>query len=432
MSSPGHIILGDRYALHPGLHGALRVSPPEAISYEVREGVHTLLVPEDAPSVFDAQASLEAVDFGEGSEPVHSSLWPVLNRRAWVVDMDDLFYVVLCGQYALNPEFRTREVRKDTRTARFASQLARRIRCMCAALAHATCKAVLVHTRYELQRTMQFVERVMEAEHRDALLGKLTQVHCVAPPCPPARVDDKWHHTGPIRIVFCGRDFERKRGLWALRAFERLLDEGRDVQCCYIGNIPPEVQASHQHVLSRMDFSPSVNRARVLDVLAQSHVLFHPSEGESVGAALLEAMAAGMCIVTASGAGMEHLTEWFDDGGAELVHRTSMPMDGEEDAFHRALTRVIENRELASTQGRNNYEKLLRGRLSIARRDRVLQQVYERCFDDTADEPLRVDDLRSDDERVWRLSSEELIRARQQYRSTVNFTAFSLDVQLEL
>jgi glycosyltransferase involved in cell wall biosynthesis len=102
----------------------------------------------------------------------------------------------------------------------------------------------------------------------------------------------------PLRLVFVGGDFSRKGGGDLLAAVAALREEGRSVECDVVtkSRVPatPGVRAHR-------DLSPGDPALR--DLVAAADVFVLPSRADALGWAIVEAMAAGVAVVsTRSGA----------------------------------------------------------------------------------------------------------------------------------
>jgi len=424
------VILGAAFELHTGLHGSLTDTPPSNVDYDVRNGIHTFVFASASHSLFSAQALLECTDYGAGPEVVHSTKWPVLNRRAWIIDYDNFAYPVFCSHYGLTPAYREREARRATRTPAFAYQTRTRFANMTRALAHPSCKRVLTYTAAEARAIESWLEGAPDARLAAAVASKVMVVSPACQTTDAAVVARKWSAAEPMRVVFCGRGFEAKRGDWALTGFQHLLQRHADVRCTYIGDIPAAARARHAPVLRRVEVLEQIPHDRVLEIFSRAHLLFHPAENESVGAVLVEAAAAGMCVVTATGTGMEQTRDWFDGGGALLVERNGAEND-EERGFYRALLTLADDPGLARQHGLFNYEMARTGQLSLARRDAALSTVYSECIERPAETSLDLDVFDFPAAAVvHRTDSRSLARQRLEYRQQVGI-GYQLDLVFE-
>lgn len=426
------VAIGPRLGLHAGLHGVLIESPPAGVSYREIYGLHRLLLHSSADSLFDMQAPMECIDLGAGL--AHTASLPAAGSRRWVVDIDDLAYTLFCGHYALNPAFQSRDASRQTRDARFAAVAEARVANMLWAFAHDSCKAMLVHTRYERARICMLLERLRAGALGDRIIEKLQVFYPATPAEPRSAVERKWANADRrFKVLFCGREFGTKRGQWALDAFARLLPAHAGLECLYIGHVPEDALVQYRHLEPRLQVRASLPREAVLSEMADAHVLFHPADNETVGMVLLEAAASGMAVVTAKGDGMEHVGEWFEEAGAVLVDRARVSPIDEEGAFFRALADLVRNRAHARRHGMANHVACTTGFLSVDDRDRILVDAYQRAVEQPAAETVTLDRLPvTVASRELAIDGREVIARRLAYREAIGLHDYSIERTYEL
>jgi len=416
-ASARRVVLGPRIELHTGVHGALYDNPPPGYRYLRRNGRHVFLIPPDRPppaSPTRHRHWAEFVDFGRGDALVHSSRWPVLHRRTWVTDMDDFGYPVLAGRHALSSPFRrafaqpwSRALEKDLRL---------RAAHMLLAYADPSCQAILFRTERGLRDAAESMRALGIDALADTFLSKSRVVYPAVPAISRSAVSRKWETPRPLRVVFCGRDFESKAGPLALGVLGGILQRRRDLHVTVIGPIPETWRQRNPETYARLEHYPARPRRTVLTLLCESHILFHPTERESVGMILLEAAAAGMAVVASQGRGTAHIPEIVNPAGLALVQRDSGSADGHKTGFESLLERLITNPSVASAMGRANHDWAVRGPTSLARRDRVLGEVYERALRRPAPRPLSIRTARfARGSHVASMTSEEVAQDEAAY-----------------
>ena len=418
------VTIGPKPELHEGCHYSLIDEPPSGYSYRPRCSRHFFLFRRKTGSPFRDSHFGELVDFGPGRGLVHASRWPVLNRQSWVVDMDDFGYPVLCGRHAISPVYR-RNFRKVW-TQTFEDDIKTRVVNMLTAYAHPSCKAILFQTQRALQSCADWGARLGLQQLTDQLYEKSTVLYPVQRPCPKATFQEKWNRRFPMAVIFCGRDFQAKNGMLALRIFARLAKENPTVTFVYIGRIPKTDFEKHKYLFERVHFRASLPKNELLRLFESSHVIFHPSISESVGSVLLEAAAYGLAVVSAKGKEMAHLTEFFGHGGALLLDRESVPESEEEFLFETYLRRLLENPKEARNLGAFNYESATVGILSLARRDQILQARYDAALRNPSEETLSVDLFQKKGFIAKDLSSKELDECDLSFRSEIDHRGLSI------
>jgi glycosyltransferase involved in cell wall biosynthesis len=415
---PVTVLLAPFIDLHGGYHGSLRVDPPPAVAVHARGGQHVFSFPVgsdvgagDRLAPFDHPHLGELVDFGPGPQLVHSPRWPVLRRRAWVVDLDDFGYPALLGRHVFAPCFQNAADDPWTEAERrVASQ---RLANLLTAFAHPSCRAVLFWTQCAFDQAVALAQRYSDNHLADPVWAKSRVVYPAQRPLRRSLVRHKWQLGEPFRVVFVGNDFAVKQGALALDLFHRLAQRFPNVRFTYVGALPPQAEARSGTV----ELLGEIPRRRLLALLTASHLLFHPSRSESFGMVLLEAAAHGMAILTAGGGGMEHLGEVFRPGEAAIVvRRPGMGAEEEAAAFEAGLTSLLAAPERAAELALAAHRRVYDGPFHADTRNQTLQEIWRTASAEATDAPLVPGDLPH-----WRpgaelrLSSQALAEALRDY-----------------
>ena len=385
------ILLASEIDLHAGVHGALRDCPPTGFTYRTVRGRHVFLAPPARAGMLSPARHRhwgEFLDVGRGREVVHSARWPVLHRRSWVADMDDLAYPLLTGRTSLNPRFR-RDFRRPWSRA-LERDLRLRAAHMLLAYADPSCHAILFRTERGVRDATATMQALGIESLGDTFLAKSRVVYPAVPAVPFADVRRKWESPHPRRVVFCGRDFEGKEGPLALRVLERLFARSSSVRATFIGPVPDAWRRQHAATVARLDHMPALPRAEVLRRFRDAHILFHPARRENVGMVFLEAAAAGMAVVASEGAGTAQLAEIVNPAGVALVQRDTGCDREHENRFVSALERLTHDRATPYAMGRANHDWAMSGRTSVETRDRALTEVYGAALARPARRPLAI------------------------------------------
>lgn len=378
MSSPARVLIGPDLDLHPGIHGSLLRDPPEGYVHHVREATHYFYgasLPGSARgfSPIRRAHAAECISLGTGGVLAHSSRWPVLGRRRWIVELDDLGYPLLFGRIGLLASFRDAFARPWSE--RLTLDILRRARAMLGAYAHASCRRVVFRTQAALEQSVKFTTALGLETHMAPLLEKCTVIRPAAGAMDGDDASRKWRSPGPLRVVFCGRDFAAKDGVLALRVVLEVLGRGRSLEFTCIGDVPSEVRDIHDD--PRMNFTGALEPAEVLAHLRRAHVLLHTSPAESVGMVFLEAAAAGMAVIASEGPRLPHLPELLDKRGYIAVDRSTGSARTQQRGFVDALDALAGAKSRALAMGRANLQSARRGANSLARRNRAWRQVYD-------------------------------------------------------
>lgn len=168
----------------------------------------------------------------------------------------------------------------------------------------------------------------------------------------PADLGDFGLSPGRRVIVFVGR-LHRQKGLdWLLSFAPRLLEQLPGHDLLLVGDGPERARLESRVRAMGLDrrvhfagWSPQVPR-----ILRASELLILPSRWEGMPNVLLEAMAAGLPIVTTRVEGVEELL-------GPLADEQSVTF-GDEAAFLDRLRRLAEDRQMAAGLGRQNRERV--------------------------------------------------------------------------
>lgn len=413
--------IGSSIDFHSGIHASLLSDPPAGTRYRVSAPEHVFLrgqgTPEARGQSFRASrdfAVAEVIDPGPGRVLFHSARWPVLNRRNWVVDLDDFAYPVLWGRSAIDPLQRRQFARGGSRLK--ARTILERSARMLAAYTHPSCKAILFLTEHAFAEAHQWLRRVATPNVTRAFLERCHVVPGAHRALDRAEVRRKWRDD-PLTVVFCGRDYHQKNGRVALAVMTSLAERFPAARFHYIGEAPRDPLTRQFDSLPNADSHGSLPRAEALRIVAASHILFHPARYESFGMVYAEAMAAGLAIVTSSGSLMAHVGEFLGKDGALLVRRKGDDFARDELMFERAVGRLLADRNAAAAMAAANYRCATSGVLSVRRRNALLEKIYRRAEAAPA-EPLRIEDLGIVEclARVVRLTAAAVVEDFEEFR----------------
>jgi glycosyltransferase involved in cell wall biosynthesis len=405
-----------RIDLHTGYHGALCATPPAGYRMAPADTTHVFLVERDGDSPHREPHYGEFVEAGgHGAATVHTARWPVLGAHAWVADTDDLLYPVLCGRTSDNPEFRAALRSGDPDLRR---RLRLRVENMLSAYLHPSCSGVLLRGHPDVRRQVarEWFEHLGLSALGDDALAKVITVRPAQRAADPRLVERKWNALAPIRVLFCGRDFETKNGLLALEVMAEVRRLHPGVAFTYVGSLPAGLRRERPALFDGIACHERLDHGASLSEMLAAHILFHPSRHESIGISLLEAMGAGAAVVAARGGEMEYSEDLFGDSGGLLVDRAAMTPAEEQAAFLARMLQAVRNPEMIAAMGRRNHEMTRSGPYSIEAQNRVFERAYAASRRARTD-PLRLSDLPNTAGMVVRrLDSREVAQDSREYR----------------
>lgn len=415
------VLLGPKIDLHVGVHKAFAKLLDPSFQYSKRDSVHAfVMADEQQESPFRFFHWGEFVDFGPGRAIVHTARWPVLNRKAWVTDTDDFVYPVVCGRHFLNPDFRI--AFRGEWSTELQKSILKRATNMLTAYAHPSCKAIFYRSEFTVRDARVWLGKLGVGKLGETYLSKIQVLYPAQESCPADAMEAKWSKSGPLTVVFCGRDYESKNGRMALEIFDRLSREFATDRFVYIGNVPQEELRRRRKLPTSVVHHQSLSHKQTLSVLSAAHILFHPSKFEGLGIIFLEAAASGMVVITATGGAMRHVEELFGTGGAMLVNRDNIGQSEEASAFETHLRYILRNPGVAKSMAYHNFNLATVGKLSPERSRRTLLKVYEDALERPAETPLTLGQIPYRDGALLRFSSRQLEQEGRDYRREANIT----------
>jgi glycosyltransferase involved in cell wall biosynthesis len=298
----------------------------------------------------------------------------------------------------------------------------KRVTNMLTAYAHPSCKAIFYRSEFTAGDARVWLGKLGLGELGETYLSKIQVLYPAQEACPTDVMEAKWAKKGPLTVVFCGRDYEGKNGRMVSEIFNRLSHEFPAERFVYIGDIPQEELWRRREPPVSVVHHPSLPHKQTLAVLRTAHILFHPSRFEGLGTIFLEAAAAGMAVITATGGAMRHVEELFGTGGAVLVNRDSVAPSEEASAFESHLRHLLRNPGVARSMAQHNFNLATVGKLAPERSRRVLLKAYENALERPAKSPLTLEQVPYRDGTLLRLSSRKLAQEQQHYRQEGNIT----------
>jgi glycosyltransferase involved in cell wall biosynthesis len=158
-----------------------------------------------------------------------------------------------------------------------------------------------------------------------------------------------------LRVLFVGSWLDHKGVYYLREGFEALAKRVSGLRLTIAGcgvNAESVMQWFSPSVRDRLDVLPFVSRKEMPALYSQHDIFAFPSLFEGLPIVLLEAMAAGLPVITTETCGMKDVVE--DDYNGLLVK----PADGS--AFAAAMARLIESPELRARLGRAAQETMKR------------------------------------------------------------------------
>ncbi|MGZ4287817.1 MAG: glycosyltransferase family 4 protein [Solirubrobacteraceae bacterium] len=185
--------------------------------------------------------------------------------------------------------------------------------------------------------------KLVEAEQ----WAKLEIVHCGIDPS-AYEVSDRDHSSGPLELLCVGRLVADKGQGVLLDALAALRREGLDVRATFAGDGPERAALEHRAarlgIAADVTFEGHVSQDRLRRLYAAADVFCLPSFAEGVPVVLMEAMAAGLPVVSTRVMGIPELVE--DGVSGELV------APGRPDSLAAAIRKLTAEPERRAAFGR--------------------------------------------------------------------------------
>ena len=141
----------------------------------------------------------------------------------------------------------------------------------------------------------------------------------------------------PVRILFCGQMIRRKGVDLLIRAFDRLVADGKSVRLILVGreaDLPEFLKETSPHARQRTSFLGFQNPDDLPNIFAQADVFVLPSRHDGWGVVVNEALGSGLPIVCSDAVGAAHDIIVPGENGA-------MVPAGEVDALYEGLLRLV-------------------------------------------------------------------------------------------
>jgi len=175
----------------------------------------------------------------------------------------------------------------------------------------------------------------------------------------------------PCRLVFCGLDWERKRGDLTIAIAATLNRRGVSTELTLIGATPPSAAALPPFVkcLGFIDMSTVEGRQRIDRAISAAHFMLLPSRAETFGHVLCEANAFGVpCLATAVGG----IPTAIRDG----VNGRLYPVDAGADAYVDDIVSLMRDPDVYRRLARTSFAEI-QSRLSYDATARAVRALVE-------------------------------------------------------
>ncbi len=193
------------------------------------------------------------------------------------------------------------------------------------------------------------------------------------PEAPDPALAEQRTLTKPLRLLFLGKEWERKGGPLVLETVAELRRRGVETHLVIAGCTPPNVASEDNggngvEVIPYLDKTFAADRQRMHELWRDSHLFFMPTRAEAFGMVFCEAAAYGMPAVTTAVGGVPSAVAAGESG---LVLPLSAPATEYADAICQLLANPDQYRALAaarSTAVRTGAQLVRLGRACVRTR----------------------------------------------------------------
>lgn len=278
---------------------------------------------------------------------IHCAHCLSLNKRPWVVDVEHYWTFSSSG-----------EVSYSERGKKIIKKLLKREHCKKIVPWTYAAKETIVKTLKdkEITRKMWVVYPAIKAQRK------------------------KRFKRGKIKLLFLGRHFYSKGGLFVLEIFKRLVRKF-DVECIFISATIPEIlKKKYENYFTIHRF---VSKSMLFNKIYPScHIFVYPGFGDTFGFAFLEAMSFGLPIITSSGFARDEIVENGKNGF--LIERGKInikKIGNKEEEFIKEFTKrivwLLNNRTAIKRMGEYGRRLVEKGKFSVKERNKKLREIYE-------------------------------------------------------
>lgn len=141
------------------------------------------------------------------------------------------------------------------------------------------------------------------------------------------------------RLLFIGKDWQRKGGNIAYETLLALLEKGVDTELVMLGSVPPEpLEHERLRIIPFLNKNIKQERDRFEQLLLESHFLMFPTRADCSPISICEANAFGVPVMTT------------DVGGIPTIMRSGQngymfPLSATPEDYGKAIAEVFQNRE---------------------------------------------------------------------------------------
>ncbi len=210
--------------------------------------------------------------------------------------------------------------------------------------------------------------------------------------------------SGKFSILFVAREFERKGGYEAYRAFKQVKEEFESVEFICVSDTPEDVKNED---FEDTRFHQDISRERLYDLYREADLFVYPTYHDTFGLVMLEAMAFGNPVITLDAFATGEIVsdgedgyivegyneKWFDletkiridkynDWEELREHHSEEEKDRIVQDLSRKISGLLEDEELYEKLESNARRKIESGKFSVEERNSKLERIYSEAIED--------------------------------------------------
>ena len=186
-----------------------------------------------------------------------------------------------------------------------------------------------------------------------------------------------------IILLFIGRYFYWKGGLYALEVMDRLTKKYKTVKAICVSEVPEEVKEKYSSN-KKIKIYGLMSQEKVFEIYNQSNIFIYPGFSDSFGFGFLEAMNFGLPIITIDNGGCrreileDKKTGFISVLNKELNENLIKKIDNEIiNSLVKNTSKLIEDNKLRNKMSKECIKVIKEGKFSIKERNKKMKKIYE-------------------------------------------------------
>lgn len=233
------------------------------------------------------------------------------------------------------------------------------------------CKKILPWTKCVKKRILQDFPEIKN------------KLQVVYPAIPEEKIQRKKHKK--ITLIYVARAFHLKGGIFALEVMKQL-KKNYDIRGIVISDVPKKIKEKYPEI----EIYNLLPQIKVFDLMRESDIFLYPSQMDTFGFALLEAMSFGLPVIALKTPVTDSITEIINEGKTGFLidysnnkgYLTEINKEEEPllNKLYKKCASLIENSTLRKKMSKNCIKEIKNGKFSIKERNKKLRKIYEEAL----------------------------------------------------